>query len=125
MEAGWDPLSKQVIGCAIEVHRALGPGLFEAAYEECLCHELGLAGLTFLRQLPLPLEYKNVRLECGYRLDILVERRLIVEVKAVEKMTPVHEAQILTYLKLAGLKTGLLLNFNSVRLRDGIKRFAR
>jgi len=117
-----DPLSAKVIEGAIEVHRALGPGLLESAYEECLCHELQTAGLAFERQRPLPVIYKGIRLDCGYRLDVVVERCLILELKTVEKLLPIHEAQLLTYLKLSGLRTGLLLNFNSAVLRDGIRR---
>lgn len=117
-----DPLSAKVIEGAIEVHRALGPGLLESAYEECLCHELWSAGLTFERQVPSPVVYKGIHLDCGYRLDVVVERCLILELKTVEKMIPIHEAQLLTYLKLSGLRTGLLSNFNSAVLRDGIRR---
>jgi GxxExxY protein len=107
-----DELTGSVIGAAIEVHRALGPGLLESAYEECLAHELELRGINFLRQVPLPLEYKGVRLDCGYRLDLVVAEHLIVELKIVEKLLPIHEAQLLTYLKMTGTKTGLLLNLN-------------
>lgn len=96
-----DPLSKRVIGCAIAVHRELGPGLLESAYEECLCYELGARGIPFERQVLLPVVYRAVRLDCGYRRDIVVEGKLIIEVKAVEKLLPVHDAQILTYLKLS------------------------
>src|SRR4051794_11708155 len=107
-----DPLTYEVIGAAIEVHRCLGPGLLESAYEECLCHELRLKGVEFLKQQPLPLVYKGLKLEHGFRVDIWIPNRLIVEVKAVEAVAPVHEAQLLTYLKLTGVHTGLLLNFN-------------
>ena len=117
-----DPLTGKVIGAAIEVHRGLGPGLLESAYEECLCHELRLAGITFQRQVPLPVVYKGVHLDCGYRLDVVVEGRLILELKTMERLLPIHEAQLLTYLRLAGIHTGLLLNFNVPVLRDGIKR---
>jgi len=117
-----DPLTGTVIGAAIEVHRGLGPGLLESAYEECLCHELNLARLGFQRQIPLPVVYKGVRLDCGYRLDVVVEGRLVVELKTVERLLPIHEAQLLTYLRLALIHTGLLLNFNVPVLRDGIKR---
>jgi GxxExxY protein len=106
----------------IEVHRALGPGLLESAYEECLCHELSLIGLSFERQVPLPVLYKGVRLDCGYRLDLVVEGRVIVEVKSVERLLPIHEAQLLTYLRLAQIHTGLLRNFSVPALRQGIKR---
>jgi GxxExxY protein len=118
-----DPLTERVIGLAINVHRALGPGLLESAYEECLCFELREAGILFDRQLPLPIVYKGIRLDCGYRLDVVLERDLIVEIKSVERLLPIHEAQMLTYLRLSGIKTGLLVNFNSVLLKDGIRRF--
>jgi GxxExxY protein len=118
-----DPLTERVIGLAINVHRALGPGLLESAYEECLCFELREAGILFDRQLPLPIVYKGIRLDCGYRLDVVLERDLIVEIKSVERLLPIHEAQMLTYLRLSGIKTGLLVNFNSVLLKDGIHRF--
>jgi GxxExxY protein len=117
-----DPLTGKVIGAAIEVHRALGPGLLESAYEECLCHELNLSGLGFQRQVPLPVVYKGVRLDCGYRLDVVVEGRVLVELKTVERLLPIHEAQLLTYLRLAQIQTGLLLNFNVPVLRGGIRR---
>ncbi|MBU6506622.1 MAG: GxxExxY protein [Alphaproteobacteria bacterium] len=118
-----DGLSNRVIGLAIEVHRQLGPGLLESAYEECLCFELRQNEIRFSRQLPLPVIYKDVKLDCGYRLDIVVEKALIVEVKAVERLLPIHEAQMLTYLRLSGHKTGLLMNFHSVVLKDGLRRF--
>src|SRR6266853_5697989 len=116
-------LSERVIGSAIEVHRHLGPGLLESAYEECLCFELKQFGIEHRRQVPLPVVYKDVRLDCGYRMDIVVEHTLVVEIKAIERVTPVHEAQMLTYLRLSGLQIGLLLNFNSVTLRQGLRRF--
>lgn len=116
-------LTERVISSAIEVHRHLGPGLLESAYEECLCRELSLKGVSFERQLELPVEYKGARLDCGYRLDVIVERRLILELKSVETILPVHEAQIITYLKLANLRAGLLINFNVPVLKSGIKRF--
>ena len=119
----FDELSRRVIGCAIEVHRVLGPGLLESTYEQCLAHELGLAGVAFKTQWPLPVEYKGVRLDCGYRVDVLVQDELILELKAVEKVLGIHEAQLLTYMKLADVETGLLINFNVGRLKDGIKRF--
>ena len=115
-------LSSKVIGAAIEVHKTLGPGLLESAYEECLCHELGFRGISFERQKPLPVEYKGKKLDCGYRLDIIVENRIILELKSCEKIEPVHKAQLLTYLKLSGLNLGLLLNFNVPLVRDGIVR---
>jgi GxxExxY protein len=117
-----DPLTEKVIGAAIEVHRHLGPGLLESVYEECLFWELGQAGLKTQRQVPLPVVYKEVKLDMGYRLDLLVQDELSVELKTVEKLLPIHEAQVLTYLKLSGIKTGLLLNFHSAVLRNGIKR---
>ena len=115
-------LTGEVIGAAIEVHKALGPGLLESAYEECLCRELFLRKMPLKRQEPLPIEYKGVKLDCGYRLDIVVADQLIVELKACESLQPVHEAQLLTYLKLTGIKVGLLINFNVPVLKDGIKR---
>lgn len=117
-----DPLTEKVIGLAIEVHRQLGPGLLESAYEECLCLELKEAGIAFRRQVPLPIIYKSVRLDCGYRLDIVVDGQLIIGLKTVERLIPVHDAQVLTYMKLSGIRTGLLLNFNSAVLKDGIRR---
>ena len=117
-----DLLTEKIIGFAIEVHRQLGPGLLESAYEECLCFELGHAGIDFQRQVSLPVIYKSVRLDCGYRLDIVIENKLILELKTVERLMPVREAQMVTYLKLSGLRTGLLLNFNSAVLKDGLRR---
>jgi GxxExxY protein len=117
-----DPLTQRVIGAAIEVHRHLGPGLLESAYEECLCHELGLMGNEFKRQWPLPLVYKGLKLNVGYRIDVLVEPGLILELKTVDKILPIHEAQLLTYLRLSGLRTGLLLNFHAPVMRNGVKR---
>ena len=119
----FDELSNRVIGCAIEVHRMLGPGLLESAYEQCLAHELKLNTIEHKIQFPQPVTYKGVQLDCGYRLDLLVENELIVELKSVDKITGVHEAQLLTYMKLAHITTGLLMNFNVVRLKEGIKRF--
>jgi GxxExxY protein len=117
-----DPLTQKVIGFAIEVHRQLGPGLLESTYEECLCYELKQAAIAFQRQVPLPVVYKSVRLDCGYRMDIVIEEKVIVELKTVERLMPVHEAQLLTYLKLSRIPTGLLLNFSSAVLRDGLRR---
>jgi GxxExxY protein len=118
-----EKLTEQVIGAAIEVHRELGPSLMESAYEECLCHELHLRGLKFERQKPLPVRYKGVGLDCGYRIDLVVEDALILELKCVEHILPVHEAQLPTYLKLTGKRVGLILNFNvSVLTRGGIVR---
>ncbi len=115
-------MSHKVIGLAIEVHRGLGPGLLESAYEECLCYELKINDISFRRQVPLPVVYKSIKLDCGYRMDLVVDDKLIVELKTVEKLLPVHEAQLLTYLKLSGLRTGLLMNFNTPVLKDGIRR---
>ncbi|WP_438044857.1 GxxExxY protein [Sorangium sp. So ce128] len=120
----WD-LSERIIGACIEVHRHLGPGLLESAYEECLCRELSLMDLGFARQRPLPVTYKGATLECGYRLDVVVEEKLILELKAVEHLLPVYEAQVLTYLKLTHLDVGLLVNFNTPVLRRGIRRLVR
>jgi GxxExxY protein len=117
-----DSLTSRVIGLAIEVHRALGPGLLESAYEECLCYELSSHGIRFRRQVPLPIVYKAVRLDCGYRIDITIEDMLIAELKTVERILPVHEAQLLTYLRLSGITTGLILNFHAPVLKDGIRR---
>ncbi len=119
----FDGLSRQVIGCAIEVHKTLGAGLLESTYEKCLAYELGLAGLFYTAQELLSVNYKGVVLDCGYRLDLVVENKLIVELKSVEKLQKIHEAQILTYMKLTGLSTGLLINFNEIVLKNGIKRF--
>ncbi len=120
-QEGRDSLTDQVIGLAIEIHRVLGPGLLESAYQECICYELACHKLRFRRQVPLPVTYKSVRLDCGYRMDVVVEERLVLELKTVERLLPVHEAQLLTYLKLSGLRTGLLMNFNTPVLKDGIK----
>jgi len=117
-------LTGKVIGLCIEIHRELGPGLLESAYEECLAYELSCAGLRFERQKPLPVVYKQVLLDCGYRLDIVVEETLILELKAVMELTPLHEAQLLTYLKLARQPLGLLINFNVPALKQGLKRVA-
>jgi GxxExxY protein len=119
----YEDLTQRVIGAAIEVHRALGPGLLESAYEECLCHELHLRGIPFERQLPLPVDYKGVKLDCGYRLDLVVENVLLLEIKCLEHVLPVHEAQLLTYLKMTGKRVGLILNFNvSTLTRGGVIR---
>jgi len=118
-----DPLTGKVIGCAIEVHRILGPGLLESTYEQCLAREMELQGIPFELQVPLPVEYKGLRLDCGYRIDVLVENGLILELKAVSEVLGIHQAQLLTYMKLANIRTGLLLNFNVEVLKDGIKRF--
>jgi GxxExxY protein len=118
-----EELTERAIGAAIEVHRAVGPGLLESVYEECLCHEFYLRGISFERQVALPVEYKGVKLDCGYRLDIIVEDVLILEIKCLEHVLPVHEAQLLTYLKMTGKRVGLILNFNvPVLTRGGIVR---
>ena len=115
-------LSSEIIGAAIEVHKILGPGLLESAYEECICHELNIRDVSFERQKPLPLVYKGRSLDCGYRLDLVVEGLIVVELKSCEKIEPIHKAQLLTYLKLSELNLGLLLNFNVPVMRDGIVR---
>ena len=114
--------TQDIIGACIEVHRALGPGLLESSYEQCLCHELSLRKIPFDCQVPLPLEYKSIRLDCGYRMDIVVQNSVLLELKAVESLAPIHEAQMLTYLKLSKLKIGLIINFNVPVLKNGIKR---
>ncbi|MCQ8887702.1 GxxExxY protein [Pseudoalteromonas agarivorans] len=119
-----DLLTKKVIGCAIEVHRALGPGLLESSYERCFMYELHDAGLLVKNQILLPINYKGRSIDAGYRLDILIPGELIIELKAVDKLLPIHSAQLITYLKLSGIKTGLLINFNQVKLLDGIKRIS-
>ena len=115
-------LSSRIIGAAIEVHKTLGPGLLESTYEECLCYELGLQGIIFDRQHKLPVRYKEKELDCGYRVDILVERSIILELKAVDSIAPIHKAQLLTYLKISNLQLGFLLNFNVPVLKNGIHR---
>jgi len=117
-------LSSKIIGAAIEVHKGLGPGLLESAYQKCLCHELKLRGLSFDNQRPLPIVFKGEKLDCGYRLDVVVDNAIILELKSCEKIEPIHKAQLLTYLKLSGLKLGLVLNFNVPVMRDGIVRIA-
>jgi len=117
-----DWITGEIIGAAIEVHRELGPGLLESAYEQCLCHELSLRGLAFQRQVDLPVVYKGIRLDCGYRMDVVVEETVVVELKTVDKLLPIHDAQLLTYLKLYRRQLGLLLNFNVPVLKDGLKR---
>ena len=116
-------ISEKIIGCAIEVHKALGPGLLENAYVECLYYELVSLGLKADKQRALPLVYKEVKLDAGYRLDLIVDEKVIVEVKSVEALNDIHTAQILTYLKLSGCKVGLLMNFNALKLKDGLKRY--
>ena len=115
-------ISERIIGCAIEVHKSLGPGLLESAYQECLFYELQNAGLNVEKQKPLPIIYKEVKLDAGYRLDLIVEGKVIIELKSVEALNEIHIAQLLTYLKLSGCKLGLLMNFNVLRVVDGLKR---
>ena len=115
-------LTNKIIGAAIEVHKALGPGLLESAYEKCLMKEFELSNISFKSQIELPLEYKGIRVDAGYRIDLIVERKVIIELKAVESLIPVHEAQLLTYMKLTGIRVGMLMNFNVPVLKDGIKR---
>ena len=120
--ASVNEVTQTVIGAGIEVHRALGPGLLESAYEECLCRELDLRQVQFERQHHLPVDYKGIRLDCGYRLDLLVANTVVVEIKAVDRLLPIHQAQLLTYLRLGGWTVGLLMNFNVTVLKQGIKR---
>lgn len=115
-------LTEKIIASAIEVHRHLGPGLLESTYEQCLCHELHLREVPFERQKALPLEYKGIKLDCGYRMDLIVDNKVVVELKCVGKILPVHEAQMLTYLKLSNIKVGLIINFYTDVLKNGIKR---
>jgi len=119
----FDELSRRVIGCALEVHRNLGPGLLESSYEQCLAYELSKERVNFELQKTLPIKYKTIQLDCGYRADCIVEKQLILELKAVESLLPIHEAQLLTYMRLASIPTGLLINFNVIKLKQGIKRF--
>ena len=123
MDYLYSDLTGKIIGCAIEVHKSLGPGLLESAYEECLSYELQRTGLRVERQKALPVVYKEIRLDCGYRIDILVENTVIVELKSVDALNPVHEAQILTYLRFSGKKIGLLINFNVTLLKNGLKKY--
>lgn len=116
-------ITEKIIGCSIEVHKQLGPGLLESAYEECLYYELKKMGLNVKKQLALPLIYKDIKLDAGYRIDLLVENKVIVEIKSVDALAEIHKAQLMTYLKLAEIKVGLLLNFNVVQLKDGIVRW--
>ncbi len=117
-----DPRTSAIIGAAIEVHRHLGPGLPESAYEECLCHELHLCGMAFERQVELPVLYKGLKLDCGYRIDLIVNQEVVLELKAIERILPIHQAQLLTYMKLSGMSVGLLINFNAPLLTQGIIR---
>lgn len=116
-------ITSEIIRCAIIVHRVLGPGLLESAYEECFAFELKNAGLRVERQIPVPVVFKEIKLECGYRIDVLVEKSVVVEIKSVDQLAPIHEAQILTYLKFSNKKIGLLINFNVTLLKNGIKRY--
>jgi GxxExxY protein len=118
-----DPVTEKVIGCAIEVHRTLGPGLLESAYEQCMAHELALHSIPFRLQVPVPVQYKGIDLDCAYRIDLLINDQVLVELKSVDRLLPIHDAQLLTYMKLARIDTGLLINFNSTRLVDGVRRF--
>ena len=117
-----DLLTEKIIGFGIDVHRGLGPGLLESAYEECICYELGQAGMSFTRQTHLPVSYKKVKLDCAYRMDIVVEGSVILEVKTVERLVGIHEAQLLSYLKMSGMRVGLLMNFHVPVLKSGLKR---
>ena len=123
MNKKFSELSNRVIGCAIEVHRVLGPGLLESTYEQCLAHELKINDIGFKLQHPLPVEYKGMHLDCGYRLDILVENEIILELKSIEELQGIHTAQLLTYMKLLNIKQGFLINFNVKRLKNGLKSF--
>lgn len=117
-----DELTRKIIGAAIEVHRVLGPGLLESIYEDCLCHELTLQGISFERQKPVDVNYKGMEIESGYKMDLIVDGKVVVELKAVQEIHPLFEAQLLTYMKLTGCKVGLLINFNVPVLKDGVKR---
>ena len=123
MKREFSELSNRVIGCAIEVHRILGPGLLESTYQQCLAHELKLNGIGFSLEHPLPVEYKGLHLDCGYRIDVLVENQIILELKSVEEIKGIHQAQLLTYLRLSGVKQGFLISFNVERLVDGLRSF--
>ena len=116
-------ITHEIIGAAIEVHKLLGPGLLESAYEACLCHEFAIRKIAFQKQKPIPLVYKKIKLDCGFRLDLLVESRVVVELKSVDALAPIHEAIMLTYLRLSGHKLGLLINFNVSILKEGVRRF--
>jgi len=123
MEKEASPLAHAVIGCAIDVHRELGPGLLESAYAHCLAYEFSRRGIPFLREYSLPIRYQDTRVDCGYRVDFLIGDSLLVEVKSVDALSGIHQAQVLTYLKLSGIQHGLLINFNARLVRDGIKSF--
>jgi GxxExxY protein len=117
-----EEMTSTIIGCAIEVHKSLGPGLLESAYEECLCYELSSKGISCKRQVALPVVYKGIALDCGYRMDVVVADTIILEIKSIERLNPIHEAQLLTYLRLSGLRVGLIINFNVPVLKNGIIR---
>ena len=123
MSVELNDLTREIIGAAIEVHKQLGPGMLESAYEECLSYELDVRGLSVARQKPVPVVYKEVKLECGYRIDILVNDTVVLELKSVDVLAPIHEAQVLTYMRFAKRKIGLLINFNVTVLKNGIKRY--
>ena len=123
MKRVFSELSNRVIGCAIEVHRVLGPGLLESTYQQCLAHELRLNGIQFSVEHPLPVEYKELNLDCGYRIDLLIEKQIILELKSAEEIKGIHQAQLLTYMRLGGIKRGFLINFNVERLADGLKSY--
>ncbi len=123
LPAAVERLAENIVDAGLKVHRALGPGLLESAYEHCLAHELGVRGIALRRQTPLPIVYNGARLNVGYRLDIVVENSVIIEVKAIDSLTRLHEAQVLTYLKLSGCRLGFLMNFNVVLFKQGLKRF--
>lgn len=118
----FNELTEAIIGAAMEVHRALGPGLLESTYEMCLCRELAIRGIPFERQVPIPVEYKGVKLDCGYRADIVVDATILFEIKAIDSLLPIHDVQLLSYLKLGGWKIGLLINFNVELLKNGLRR---
>jgi GxxExxY protein len=118
----FNELTEAIIGAAMEVHRALGPGLLESSYEMCLCRELSIRGIPFERQVPIPVEYKGVKLDCGYRADIVVDGTILLEIKAIDSLLKIHDAQLLSYLKLGGWKIGLLINFNVELLKNGLRR---
>jgi len=121
----YEELTGEILGAAIEVHRVLGPGLLESAYEQCLAHELEMRDISFERQVPIKIQYKGIEIDQGYRADLIVDKKIVVELKSFDAFAPVHEAQILTYLKLANKKVGLLINFNVTVLKEGIKRYVR
>ena len=123
MKRSFSELSHRVIGCALEVHRVLGPGLLESTYQQCLAKELEIKGVPYRREYALPVEYKGMRIDCGYRVDLMIGDELIVELKAAEATKKIHEAQLLTYMRIAGIRHGLLINFNLQRLKDGLKSF--